>query len=208
LPIDSVRHPGIAGDGLLGLQEADLARDCYLNGRLNARQETGMQSVVPTLSLILTVVTFGSGATKSVVPKEIAADGTVVASLLAEGAQTYDCKAGSDGKLVWTFREPIATLISDGTTVGRHYAGPVWENVDGSAITGKVVASVPGATPNDIAWLKLSVVSTRGEGVFSKVTTVQRIDTHGGAVQGPCEATGTSLVAPYSATYVFVRERN
>ncbi|GMO22497.1 DUF3455 domain-containing protein [Bradyrhizobium sp. TM233] len=167
-----------------------------------------MQSVVQILSLILTVVTFGTGATKSVMPKEIVANGTVVASLLAEGAQTYDCKAGSDGKLIWTFREPIATLISEGKTVGRHYAGPIWENVDGSAITGKVVASAPGATPNDIAWLKLSVVSTRGEGLFSKVTTVQRIETHGGAVQGSCEATGTSLVAPYVATYVFVREGN
>ncbi|PDT90864.1 hypothetical protein CO669_07785 [Bradyrhizobium sp. Y36] len=167
-----------------------------------------MQNVVQLLSLILAVITFGTGATKSVVPKEISADGTVVASLLAEGAQTYECKAGSDGKLVWTFREPIATLISDGTTVGRHYAGPVWESVDGSAITGKVVASAPGATPDDIAWLKLSVVSARGDGVFSKVTTVQRIETHGGAVQGSCERTGTALVAPYSATYVFVREGN
>ncbi|MGL9618646.1 DUF3455 domain-containing protein [Bradyrhizobium sp. U531] len=167
-----------------------------------------MQNVAQLLSVVLAVITFGTGTPKSTVPKEIASEGAVVASLLAEGAQTYDCKAGSDGKLVWTFREPIATLISDGTTVGRHYAGPIWESVDGSAITGKVVASAPGATPNDIAWLKLNVVSARGEGLFSKVTTVQRIETHGGAVQGSCEKTGTSLVAPYSATYVFVREGN
>ncbi len=34
----------------------------------------------------------------------------------------------------WTFREPIATLLDDGKTVGRHYAGPNWEDNDGSAV--------------------------------------------------------------------------
>ena len=49
-------------------------------------------------------------------------------TLHAEGAQVYECKAGSDGKLAWAFREPIATLLLDGKTVGRHYAGPNWEH--------------------------------------------------------------------------------
>jgi hypothetical protein len=31
---------------------------------------------------------------------------------------------------VWTLREPIATLLLDGKTVGRHYAGPNWEHMD------------------------------------------------------------------------------
>src|SRR2546421_10876903 len=37
-----------------------------------------------------------------------------------------------------TFREPIATLLLDGKTVGRHYAGPNWEHADGSAVVAKV----------------------------------------------------------------------
>jgi hypothetical protein len=45
------------------------------------------------------------------VPSEIAAKGeTVVFQAHAEGAQIYDCKADAAGKLVWQFREPIATL--------------------------------------------------------------------------------------------------
>ena len=44
-------------------------------------------------------------------PAGVAAPGeTVILTVHAEGAQVYDCKAGADGKLVWTFREPIATL--------------------------------------------------------------------------------------------------
>ncbi len=55
-------------------------------------------------------------------PEAIAAPGqTIVLSTHAEGAQVYECKAGPDGKLSWLFREPIATLMSDGKTVGRHY---------------------------------------------------------------------------------------
>ena len=81
-------------------------------------------------------------------PAAIAAPGeTVVATWHAEGAQVYECKAAADGKLAWTFREPIATLLSEGKTVGRHYAGPNWENADGSAVAGKAAGNAPGTTP-------------------------------------------------------------
>ena len=52
----------------------------------------------------------------------------MVLTVHAEGAQVYECKAGADGKLAWAFREPIATLLVDGKTIGRHYAGPNWEH--------------------------------------------------------------------------------
>jgi hypothetical protein len=141
------------------------------------------------------------------VPDAIAAAGeTVVATFHAEGAQIYDCKADASGKLAWQFREPIATLLREGATVGRHYAGPSWEASDGSAVTGKAVANVPGATPNDIPWLKLDVVARRGNGVLSGVTTVQRTNTRGGAVSGTCDKAGSFYSAPYSADYVFLRK--
>src|SRR6202045_5031578 len=90
-------------------------------------------------------------AAETPLPEAIAAPGeTVVLSTHAEGAQVYECKAGADGKTAWAFREPIATLLVDAKTVGRHYAGPNWEYSDGSAVLGKTAASVPGATPNDI----------------------------------------------------------
>ncbi len=73
-------------------------------------------------------------------------------------------QAGKDGKLVWTFREPIASLFLDGKTVGRHYAGPNWEYMDGSAVVAKAAGNAPGATPKDIPWLKLAVTAHRGKG--------------------------------------------
>ena len=140
-------------------------------------------------------------------PDAVAAPGeTVVLAVHAEGAQVYECKAAADGKLAWAFREPIATLFADGKTIGRHYAGPNWEHMDGSAVVGKVSGNAPGAASDDIAWLKLQVVSSRGNGVLTGVTTVQRINTKGGKLDGACDRAGSFKSAPYSAEYVFLKK--
>jgi hypothetical protein len=73
-------------------------------------------------------------------------------------------------------------------------------------VIGKAAASAPGATANDIAWLKLNVVAQRGGGIFSGVTTVQRINTMGGKLEGACDKAGSFKSAPYSADYVFLRK--
>ena len=146
-------------------------------------------------------------AAAEILPGAIAAPGeAVVLTTHAEGAQVYECKAGADGKLAWSFREPIATLMADGKTVGRHYAGPNWEHVDGSVVTAKAAGNAPGATANDIPWLKLEVIAHRGSGLFSAVTTVQRINTSGGKLDGACNKAGDTKSAPYSADYVFLKK--
>jgi hypothetical protein len=157
------------------------------------------------LALITSVIVAPTSPTSAQTPAAIAAAGTVVLTLHAEGAQIYECKADASGKLGWVFREPIATLFEDGKTVGRHYAGPNWEYTDGSVVTGKVTASAPGTSAYDIPWLRLEVAAHRGAGVFGAVTTVQRINTHGGVLTGSCEKAGAFFSAPYSADYVFLK---
>jgi hypothetical protein len=157
------------------------------------------------LALLLLSGAFVSASAQTPIPDAIAApEETVVLTLHAEGAQVYECKA--DGKLSWAFREPIATLLLDGKTVGRHYAGPHWEHIDGSAVVGKAVGNAPGATAKDIPWLKLEVTSHRGSGILSAVTTVQRINTQGGKLDGGCDGAGKFQSVPYSADYVFLRK--
>jgi hypothetical protein len=107
------------------------------------------------------------------VPETIAARGeTLIATAHATGAQVYECKTNSDGKLAWQFREPIATLMIDGKTVGRHFAGPVWEMADGSAVSARVSTQAPGATANDIPLLRLDVAARHGSGLLSGITTI------------------------------------
>ena len=139
-------------------------------------------------------------------------DGTIIATFHAEGAQVYECKPDSEqspsqpGALTWQFREPIATLIVDGKSVGRHYAGPNWDHIDGSGVKGKVVVSAPGATSSDIPWLKLEVVEHRGSGILTDAAVVQRINTRGGVAPRSCDNAGSYLSVPYSADYVFLRK--
>jgi len=148
-----------------------------------------------------------SASAQTPLPEAIAAPGeTVMLTLHAEGAQVYECKTAAEGTLAWVFREPIATLFLDGKTVGRHYAGPNWEYSDGSAVVGQVVGTAPGQVAMDIPWLKLGVTSRRGNGALSPATTVQRINTVGGKLNGACYKAGTYESVPYSADYVFLRK--
>jgi hypothetical protein len=138
-------------------------------------------------------------------------NGTVVATFHAEGAQIYECSSDfgtrqAERALTWQFREPSATLILDGKSVGRHYAGPNWDHVDGSGVKGSVVTSAPGATSADIPWLNIDIIDHRNTGLLSDATTVRRINTKGGVAQGSCKRAGDYLSVPYSADYVFLRK--
>ena len=124
---------------------------------------------------------------------------------MPKARRSTNARPAPTASAIWSFREPIATLLADGKTVGRHYAGPNWEHSDGSAVAAKVAGNAPGATANDIPWLKLEVTSRRGSGVLADVTTVQRINTKGGKRDGACETVGSFLNVPYSADYVFLR---
>jgi len=153
------------------------------------------------------IAILAAGTASAQIPDAVAAPNeAVVVSVHAEGAQVYECKAGADGKLAWQFREPIATLLVDGKTVGRHFAGPSWELADGSAVTGKIAGRAAGATPKDIPLLKLEAVSHHGSGQLTGVTTIQRLNTKGGVTEGPCESAGTFLSVPYSADYTFLKK--
>jgi hypothetical protein len=159
------------------------------------------------LTAFLLAASLVNATAQTSLPEAIAAPGeTAILTLHAEGAQVYECKASADGALAWVFREPIATLFSDGKTVGRHYAGPTWEYTDGSAVVGQVLGTAPGQVAMDIPWLKLGVTSRRGSGVLGPATTVQRINTMGGKLNGACYKPGTYESVPYSADYVFLRK--
>jgi Protein of unknown function (DUF3455) len=161
-----------------------------------------------TVFVIAFVVSLGVPSLISAeMPDAIGAPGeTTIARLHAQGAQVYDCKPDTAGNLIWQFREPIATLVMDGKTTGRHYAGPSWELVDGSAVTGKLQGRAPSATPKDIPLLKLEVLSNRGTGMLAGVTTIQRINTKGGIAEGSCDVAGALLSVSYSADYIFLKK--
>jgi hypothetical protein len=133
------------------------------------------------------------------------ADRAAILVVHAAGAQIYECKADGSGATNWVFREPIATLVGDGKTIGHHYVGPTWELTDGEVVQGKQSAAAPGAGPGDVALLKLDIVEHHGGGILKDAKLVLRLNTRGGALKGQCPKAGELRAEPYSADYAFLR---
>jgi len=165
---------------------------------------TRLASALTALTLLISAPLPVAAATPAPTAFDVAAR-AVVLTLHAEGAQIYQCQPDASGALSWAFREPIATLIGDGKTVGRHYAGPTWALDDGGAVKGKLAASAPGAGPGDIPLLKLNVAEHQGAGALAGANLVLRLNTHGGVFKGACATAGELHAEPYSADYVFLR---
>lgn len=171
--------------------------------------------VFGALGLSAWLVAVTAAAQSPGLPAVIDAPGAIVALRVhAEGAQIYACQPDTTGALRWAFREPIATLLQDGKTIGRHYAGPSWEFDDGTILLGKVLARAPAPNPSDIPWLKLDAMARAAKGhaprglaksPLANVRLIQRIHTQGGVLEGECARAGDVRSVAYSADYVFLR---
>jgi len=167
-----------------------------------------MRCRTPALAFLLFATAAGAEVPPgAAVPEALAGPGERVAmTLSAAGVQIYECRAGAAGRPhEWTFREPRAELFLAGRRVGRHYAGPTWEHGDGSAVIGRNAVRVEAPEPGDIPWLRLDVAIRLGAGAFSEVAAIQRVNTRGGALAGPCPEPGRVSEVPYASDYVMLR---
>jgi hypothetical protein len=128
-------------------------------------------------------------------------------TLHAKGDQVYTCKEGAT-RVAWMLKQPDAQLFDkDGKPFGKHFAGPTWEANDGSRVIGQAAADAPSPDPNSIPWLLVHVVRHEGnDGVLSRASAIQRINTQGGkAPESGCDSTtaGREIRVPYTADYLF-----
>ena len=87
-----------------------------------------------------------------------------------------------------------------------HFAGPTWEALDGSSVVGDAANAkhFTPPDPDDIDWLLLPAKSTAGNGLFSRVTFIQRLFTDGGKPPAEgCAPNQTEVLVEYSADYFF-----
>ena len=126
-----------------------------------------------------------------------------VETVAARGVQIYECRVSGTAAPAWVFVAPEAQLSDyQGRTVGKHYAGPHWEALDGSKIVGTVKSRADAPVAGAIPWLLLTTKAAGGSGIYSKVTSIQRINTVGGvSPAGSCTPGATERV-PYTADYV------
>jgi hypothetical protein len=137
------------------------------------------------------------------------ADATLAAGFPARGVQIYVCSAAAaGGSPAWTLKAPHASLTKDGEIAAIHFAGPSWQALDGSLVTGAKTASSPATDGHSIPQLLLKATTHAGPGVFADTTWIQRLETVGGnAPATGCDAAhvNAELLVPYRAEYVFYR---
>jgi hypothetical protein len=147
-------------------------------------------------------------------PLRVPADQSLIKQLHATGVQIYECQPTKNdpAQFEWTFRAPEANLFTKGgRNVGKHYAGPTWEANDGSRVVGEAIGNSPSPKPNSIPWLLLRARATAGNGLFTHVQFIQRLNTVGGSAPASgCrrEQAGQELRASYTADYLFYGARH
>jgi len=158
--------------------------------------------------LILWVMSQGAAYAEVSIPEQIKvpAGYSPVLTVHAKGDQIYQCSLNK-GEYAWETQAPDAKLFdAQGKIVGNHTAGPLWEYKEGSRVVGRVVKKIDTAPDSAIAWLLVEVVSHKGDGLFSNVSFINRINTHGGLPPSSgCDANhlgGEKRIA-YTADYVF-----
>jgi len=127
----------------------------------------------------------------------------------AKGVQIYECRVKKDttAQYEWVLKAPEAGLFDGrGKRIGRHYGGPTWESNDGSKVIGEVKGSEPSTDAKAIPWLLLQDKTHEGNGIFSRVNIIQRLETVGGKPPAEgCDQSGSGkeLRVPYTAVYYF-----
>ena len=174
-------------------------------------------SLTPLTAILLTAAPFLSAANGAnakdltvEVPAAFNPDTLSIFRLVsATGVQIYACARNPAGATGWVFKRPAAQLLDpQGTSVGNHYAGPTWEDVDGGKVVGAVKRSLLAPVDKDIPWLLLDIKSREGSGAFTQAHAIVRMKTTGGIAPGDgCDEghAGHEVSVSYTAIYVFLK---
>ena len=137
---------------------------------------------------------------------KVPAGNSPILSVHAKGDQIYQCSLNG-GVYSWQLQAPDAKLFdAQGHVVGNHYSGPVWEYKEGSRVVGQVINKIDIDPDSSISWLLVKVIAHKGKGLFSEVSFINRINTHGGLPpQSGCDSNhlGSEKRVPYTADYIF-----
>ena len=170
--------------------------------------------VFTSLFVFYALLSFGQNSPAMAAIQPPADSSRLILHVYATGVQMYACAPNPKDttQYLWTFTGPSADLYADSAyhqLIGKHYAGadknPVWENKDGSTVSGVKVHAADSPDGNAIPWLLLKRISTKSKGVLTSVVYIQRVNTKGGkapAMAGKA-SNGQTVKVAYTAEYLF-----
>ena len=172
-----------------------------------------MSTMIHTVGAIAALFfMLGFGPARPEVPESLKAPAGEEVVLMghATGVQIYVCQAETEQKSAWVLKAPEAELTdATGKQIVHHFAGPAWKHIDGSEVTGKVVAQQDAPKPDAIPWLLLAAASHTGEERWPVLRrfngSAPRPACHPVRVSAMCSRTTRSRGAPTPRTTISTR---
>lgn len=130
--------------------------------------------------------------------------------LSGNGVQVYQCQQvpADPNAYAWFLVAPDATL-SDGTGTVARLASPYhWNSLQDLSGVSTVPLRMQSAGAANLPWELLHAVPDGGPGMFAGVTSIQRVNTHGGVPPaGGCDEAhvGDETRAAFTADYYFYK---
>ena len=140
------------------------------------------------------------------------ANETPAFALTGSGVYIYQCRQSTldANAYEWGFIVPDATLYDGTRSVARHATVGLYESMsDRSSISGFVRGSQAAGAAN-LPWVSMRAQPLSENGMFAGVTTIQRVNTHGGAAPGgSCgpDNLGAEARVAFQADYYFYKQR-
>jgi hypothetical protein len=133
-----------------------------------------------------------------------------VMALSETGVNVFECRPhpGAPGDYAWNFVAPDATLYEGSRSVARHATANVFESLDDRTSVSAFARSVQSAGSENLPWALYGARAVGDTGLFSGVTSIQRVNTRGGvAPLTGCTAdnAGAEQRVAFSADYYFYR---
>ncbi len=129
--------------------------------------------------------------------------------LAARGVQVYQCTpAPVSGDYGWFLVAPDATLYDGDRSAASLRSPHAWQSLDDLSSASGVPVALQAAGAGNLPWALLAASALGSSGLFAGVTSVQRVNTEGGAPPaGGCDAAnaGAEARVAFRADYYFYK---
>ncbi len=134
-------------------------------------------------------------------------------ALRANGVQVYHCSPlpSDPNVFTWVLTAPEATLYDGNRSVASWTSPNEFDALNDRSSVSAIVRTMQSASRDDMPWALLHAIPAGDSGIFSGVTSIQRVNTQGGAPPpSGCDVdhVGEEARSPFTADLYFYKPAN